>query len=116
MVQKTIVSLTDDLDGTDADETMAFGLDGAAYEIDLSEKNATILREALAPYVEKARRAGGAARPARGAKPGRSRRRGGSGNGTSSAVREWARANGYTVNDRGRMAASVVKAYEAANA
>ena len=50
MAQKTIVSLIDDLDGTEADETVRFGLDSVQYEIDLSEKNATTLREALAPF------------------------------------------------------------------
>jgi hypothetical protein len=55
-VAKTvIVKLTDDLTGGDADETVAFAVDGRGYEIDLSAANAAALREALQPYVAKAR-------------------------------------------------------------
>jgi hypothetical protein len=117
MAQKTIVSLIDDLDGSEADETAGFGLDGVTYEIDLSEKNATTLREALAPFVATARRTGGrtarrtsttataTARPAA--------RSGGSDE--TAAIREWARNNGHTVSDRGRIAATVIDAYRKAH-
>lgn len=57
MVRKNVIMLFDDLDGKAADETVRFGLDGARYEIDLSESNATALREALWPFVAMARRA-----------------------------------------------------------
>ena len=57
------VVLADDLDGSEAEETVEFGLDGAFYEIDLSEDNAERLRDALAEYVEHARRSGGRKRP-----------------------------------------------------
>lgn len=63
MAQKLIVKLTDDIDGGDADETISFSLDGKSYEIDLSEKNAAALRQAFAPYLEKARAAGRQAAP-----------------------------------------------------
>ena len=53
MARTLVVTLTDDLDGGDADETVTFGLDGKSYEIDLSEANAEKLRKALAPFVEK---------------------------------------------------------------
>ena len=49
MAQKINVILVDDLDGSDAVETVSFGLDGSQYEIDLSKKNAEVLRKALAP-------------------------------------------------------------------
>ena len=52
MAQKTVVSLIDDLDQSEADETVGFGLDGVSYEIDLSEKNAHMLRDVLSDYVE----------------------------------------------------------------
>jgi Lsr2 len=111
MAQKTIVSLIDDLDGGDADESVAFGLDGATYDIDLSEKNASTLREALAPFIASARRTGGrATRRASGATP---RRSGGSDD--TGAIREWARAQGHTVSDRGRIASSIVEAYKNAH-
>ena len=44
MAQKVMVTLVDDLDGSEAGETVEFGLDGAFYEIDLSEGNAERLR------------------------------------------------------------------------
>jgi hypothetical protein len=70
MAKTVIVKLTDDLDGADADETVLFSLDGKSYEIDLSAANATRLRGALRPFVEKARASGGSTgarqpRPAR---------------------------------------------------
>ena len=40
MAQTIVVKLVDDMDGGDADETVAFGLDGKSYEIELSKKNA----------------------------------------------------------------------------
>jgi hypothetical protein len=55
MAKQTIVKLTDDIDGTSADETVVFSVDGKAYEIDLSKKNAQALRNALQPYVDAAR-------------------------------------------------------------
>jgi nucleoid-associated protein Lsr2 len=106
VAQRVHIVLEDDLDGSTADETVTFGLDGVTYEIDLSKKNAAKLRDALAGYVGVARRV-----PGRGA-----RRRGRSGSGPSaSQVREWARAHGYEVSDRGRVPADVRAAYDAAS-
>ncbi|MDP9777991.1 hypothetical protein J2S58_001614 [Nakamurella flavida] len=117
----TTVSLVDDLDGTDADESVSFGLDGTAYEIDLNDANAQRLREALGVYVEHARRVdgrraaaprararaarGGSAKPARTA-PDREQ---------TAAIREWARSNGHEVSERGRLSAAVIEAYQAAH-
>ena len=71
MAKTVVVKLTDDMDGGDADETIHFALDGRSYEIDLSAGNAAALRDALKPYMEKGRTAGGAARsrPARPSRP-----------------------------------------------
>ena len=112
MAQKTIVSLIDDLSGEEADETVRFGLDGAQYEIDLSEKNATKLRESLAPFVSAARRAGGRTSSSRRSRSS-SRRSGGTDR--TADIREWARSNGYTVSDRGRIASNIVEAYDKAH-
>ena len=113
MARKTVVSLVDDIDGTKADETVSFGLDGVTYEVDLSEKNAAILRESIASFVGSGRRTGGRAKRGRpvGA-GGQSRRAAGDHN---QDVRKWARENGYTVSDRGRIAAEIVDAYEKAH-
>jgi hypothetical protein len=110
VAQKTLVILEDDIDGGEADETVTFALDGTTYEIDLNEKNADALRDAFAPYVGAARKAGRgrvvAARPRRSssARPA-----------DLTAVREWARANGHQVSDRGRISAQIQDAYDAAH-
>ncbi|WP_324650398.1 Lsr2 family protein [Georgenia sp. H159] len=115
MVQKVMVTLIDDVDGSPADETVLFSLDGVSYEIDLTSDNAAKLRDALAPWVGHARRAGG--RKATGG--GGTRRTRGSGRsggaGDAAKIREWARENGYTVSERGRIPAEVTEAYAKAN-
>jgi hypothetical protein len=55
MAKTVIVKLTDDLDGGDADETVLFALDGRSYEIDVSSANASRIRDAFKPFIEKAR-------------------------------------------------------------
>src|SRR5215213_2239381 len=107
MAQKVTVLLVDDIDGGSADETVSFSLDGVSYEIDLSTKNAKTFRDALAQYVGQARRVGG--RSARGT------RRGGGGDNRTAEIREWARKNGHKVNERGRIPAAVVEAYDKAH-
>jgi hypothetical protein len=108
MAQRVNVVLVDDLDGSDADETVTFGIDGTEYEIDLSAGNATKLRDALGLYVGHGRRVGG--RRKRG--PGRTAAKSVA---TPAEIREWARANGWDVPDRGRVATEVREAYEAAH-
>jgi hypothetical protein len=108
MAQITEVRLVDDLDGGEAAESVAFSLDGKFYEIDLSEKHAAALRDAFAPFVGSARRAGGApvaSRPRMSARAGRSREE-------TAAIREWANTNGHEVSARGRIPAAVLEAYE----
>jgi hypothetical protein len=119
MATLTTVTLVDDLDGSEAAESVAFALDGVSYEIDLSEENAEKLREALAGYVAGARRVDGTrrtgrAKPAKPAKPARGSRTAPDREQTA-AVREWARANGYEVSERGRLSATVLAAFEAAH-
>jgi hypothetical protein len=114
VAQKVQVILTDDVDGGEADETVQFALDGVSYEIDLSEDNAEALREALAPYVEAARRVGG--RSTRRTSAPKAPARPASERVDLSDVRAWARENGYQVSDRGRVSSEVRAAYEAANA
>src|SRR5690242_1999166 len=98
MAQKVTVTLVDDLDGTEAEETVEFGLDGAAYQIDLSEDNAERLREALAEYVDHARRSGGRKRVnARPTAPGRPARPASADREQNQAIRAWARKQGMKV-------------------
>jgi Lsr2 len=111
MAQKVQTLLIDDLDGGQAEGTVRFGLDGTEYEIDLSAKHAEAMREALEPYVNAARRASGSA--AR--RPGRNGRRTTTAAGSdSTAVREWAKAQGMEVKDRGRVPAELVVKFKAA--
>jgi hypothetical protein len=47
MAQKVQVMLVDDVDGSEASESVSFGSDGTTYELDLSEKNAKKLGDEL---------------------------------------------------------------------
>lgn len=110
MAQKVQIILEDDLDGSEATETISFALDGTNYEIDLNDENAAALRDALATYVGHARKVSSSRRG------GGRRTSGASSNGPSAAeVRAWAKENGYTVPDRGRIPADVRSAYDAAH-
>mgnify|MGYP003297761610 CR=1 FL=1 len=85
---------------------------GVDYEIDLSEKHAGELRNALSLYIGHGRRTGG-------------RRRKSPAGGTAKAsapdgpaaseIRTWARENGFDVPERGRVSAEVREAYAAAH-
>jgi hypothetical protein len=108
VAQKVQVLLVDDLDGGEAEDTVRFGLDRVEYEIDLSAEHAEALRRTLAPFVGAARRSRATGRPARGG-----RRASASGLDTTQ-VREWARAQGIEVKDRGRIPAEVVERFKAA--
>ena len=116
MAQRTQVILVDDLNGETLPDgqgqTVTFGLDGTNYEIDLNKDNADELREAFKRYVEAARKvSGGRGRPANsntGRRTAETRQ-------DTSAVREWAKAHGHEVNERGRISKTVLDAYEAAH-
>jgi hypothetical protein len=115
MARKLEVQLLDDIDGSKADETLKFGLDGTLYEVDLNAKHADQLRKSLATYVLKGRRVGrGGITAGRGrgqrpavAAPARSDRE------QNQAIREWAKSKGLEVSDRGRIPASIVEQYQA---
>ncbi len=110
MAQKVSVLLVDDIDGSDANETIPFGLDGTHYEIDLNSDHAQELRERLSRYVKAARKVtGSASRPARA-------RRTTANDAKNKEIRNWARERGLDVNDRGRIPADIMAQYEAENA
>lgn len=116
MARRIVHQLVDDLDGSVLEvgegETVLFSLDGVAYEIDLTQENAAALRDALAPYVAAARSVSRASSPSSGGNA-RPRRR--SGQRDYTAIRAWAKENGHTVSERGRVPASVLEAYDAAH-
>lgn len=109
MVHKVQTLFIDDLDGSAAEATVRFGLDGTEYEIDLNAGNARALRDALARYVEVARRSPGSAvrRPVRARKPAAH-------GGNSTEVRDWAKSQGIDVKDRGRIPAELVVKFKEA--
>jgi hypothetical protein len=111
MATRTLVTIQDDLDGSKGAESVSFGLDGRAYEIDLAPQNKAKLENALAPYLAAARKTTLSSRAAG------SRIAGGSGLGTEKlqTIRAWAAAQGLDVAARGRIAASVIDAYHAAH-
>lgn len=110
MARKIQVDLVDDIDGSTADETLKFGLDGTPYEIDLNAKHADKLRSTLAKYVTKARRLGRggvvATNRGRGQAPARTDRE------QNQAIRDWAKAKGLDVSARGRIPANIVEQYQ----
>ena len=108
MAKRVITTLEDDLDGSEAIETINFSIDGTEYEIDLNDAHATELRGAMNKYTSVARKTTGRARPAR--KPGA-----GIGGSDTKAVRAWAIENGIAISSRGRVQADVVARYEAAH-
>jgi hypothetical protein len=108
MAQKVNIVLVDDIDGSEATETVTFGLDGSSYEIDLNDAHAASLREAMSGYVGHARKVTGGARRA-------ARRTSSGGASNTKEVREWAKANGYDVSERGRVSGDIKAAYDAAH-
>ncbi|MDO5661884.1 MAG: Lsr2 family protein [Brachybacterium sp.] len=104
MARKTFVELIDDIDGSKAEETVSFSLDGVSYEIDLTTDNAQKLRNDVGQWTDKARRVAGR------------RQRGAVARGEDTGkIRQWARDNGYDVSDRGRISGEIREAYRQAH-
>jgi len=101
VASRTFIEVTDDLDGSKADETLHFSLEGAEFEIDLSKVHADGLRAALDPYMRAGRKTGGR-------RDGRRRSQGASVDKDQiKAMRDWAKSQGLKVSDRGRVSADV---------
>jgi hypothetical protein len=113
MAQKTQVTLVDDIDGSDATQTVTFAFQGTSYEIDLNDEHAASIEESFAEWMKAARKTAGA-RGAASPRAGAVRSGGGGAKRTDlDAVRAWARDNGHAVADRGRVKQSVLEAYDA---
>ena len=113
MAQKVIREFIDDIDGSEAERTFTFAVDGTNYEIDLSSQNIKEFNEAIAGFVESARkvkasRTGRRAYKTSSSDSGRSREQ-------TQAIREWARQQGHSINDRGRIPASIQQAFDQAH-
>jgi hypothetical protein len=115
VAQRTVVQLTDDLDGKaiaeGKGETVRFGVDGQDYEIDLGVKNAQALRDVIGKYVAAGRRVGGGSRGGR-SRSASARTR----DYDPKAVRAWAEAQGLEVSTRGRVPSDLVTKFQEANA
>lgn len=109
MAQKVQTLLIDDLDGSDAEGAVIFGLDGTQYEIDLSTDHAKELRTTLARYIDAGRKVAGTARRA-----GQNGRKTPASSINNTAVRTWAKAQGLEVKERGRVSADILAQYRAA--
>ncbi|MEV4417997.1 Lsr2 family protein [Catellatospora sp. NPDC049609] len=113
MARREIVTLEDDLDGSEGDvRTVKFGFEGVSYEIDLGPANHDKLALALAPFVAAARKENGRRGASSSVKP--KELSAAEQRAFNQRVREWAKAQGQEVNDRGRVAAKIVEAYKAA--
>jgi hypothetical protein len=111
MAQKIQTLFIDDIDGSEAEGTVRFSLDGTDYEIDLSAVHTADLRAALAPFIAASRKVPGAVR-----RPGRAGRKAAAGGISTTEIREWARTQGIEVKDRGRVPAGIVARYREATA
>lgn len=114
MAKQVFTKIVDDLDGNEADETVAFAIDGIAYEIDLSSKHAATLREFLSTYQQAGTRMGRVGQAAQI----RSYRSAGTpsvaaNREVNQKIRLWAAENGYELNERGRIPQHIVDAYDA---
>ncbi|MEW2581058.1 histone-like nucleoid-structuring protein Lsr2 [Streptomyces syringium] len=110
MAQKIITVYTDDLTGEETGDasTHTFSIDGIEYEIDLGLDSYEHMLQAFGPFVKAARRK---------SKGRKSRVRGPAAQSKedAAAIRTWAKGNGYTVKDRGRVPADIREAYARAN-
>lgn len=109
MAKTTTITITDDIDSSPNAESYEFSYDGTTYSIDLSKKNKSAMDKALKPYLEVATKVSGRRSGRRGATRSSGGRRSDLG-----AVRDWARASGHEVSDRGRISQGVQDAYDAA--
>ena len=116
MAKQTVIRMTDDLDGSEATQTVDFSYRGKTYSIDLNDANASDFDDALAPYVTAAEKTGGgrsSSRSSSGRRAAAPSQRS-SGDVDPKAVRAWAEANGVAVSPRGRIKADVLEQYRAA--
>ncbi len=115
MAKQTVIHMTDDLDGSEATQTVDFSYRGKTYSIDLNDSNASDFDDALAPYITAAEKAGDGHSSSRssGRRAAAPRQRS-SGDVDPKAVRAWAEANGVAVSPRGRIKADVLEQYRAA--
>lgn len=114
MAQQVKITLTDDIDGSEASQTISFSFNEKAFEIDLNDDHAEQLREALEPFMKAGRSFKGGRRA--NASTARTGRGGSRSKEELTAIREWATQNGLDVSARGRISQKILDAYTEANA
>jgi hypothetical protein len=110
MAKQIIERLVDDIDGSEATQSVTFGVDGLAYQIDLNDEHANELRAKLSSFIGVARRVRH--------EPGHARSRAGGATADkdrNAAIRQWALDEGVELPSRGRIAGAVQAAYDAAD-
>jgi hypothetical protein len=117
MARKVLVEVVCDICGAVADNATdtQFSFAGQTYKVDLCDDHLAQFGQAVQPFVDAAevvpagRRAiaVGATRPALHRAPTRRDPK------QTGAIREWARANGFNLSDRGRIPSEVEAAYNA---
>lgn len=107
MATRITTTLIDDLDGSEAAETLVFALDGESFAIDLNKDNAAAMRASMEMYVSAARKykPKGASTPGRKAKD--------DSKPSSKEVRAWAQENGIQISPRGRIKEAILEQYSA---
>jgi hypothetical protein len=113
MAQRIVLS--DDLDGSEATQTLHYTVDGQEYEIDLSEENVQRFHEALEPFVSKSREVVRQPQPARRSRGDGRRRSSASGREDIPQIRAWAESQGMDVSARGRVKKEIIDAYDQAH-
>lgn len=103
-MKKTQVIMIDDIDKSEAADTVSFSFKGVSYEIDLSAEHIAEMTEDFEKWISAGRRVGGRARRGTARPQGPSRSR---------LIREWAHERGIEVNDRGRIPTEIANAYDA---
>lgn len=112
MSKQVTIDLVDDIDGSEAEVTVSFRVEGKDYEIDLSATNAQKFHDVLSIYIKAGRKV---SRPTRW-REGKSYDNLTDQAATPSSIRVWAKRNGYSMNSRGRIPARILEAYERASA
>jgi nucleoid-associated protein Lsr2 len=116
MTKATVEVLVDDLDGTEAVETVWLGWNGDWRELELSKKNLAALTRALDRYWNVSRPVAAGKQAQRRSRPNAARpHRSIKTKPDPKLIRVWATDNGIEVRARGRIPADVVRRYNDAH-
>lgn len=101
MAKRTVEYMLSDLSGEDGASTVNFGLDGASYEVDLTDAEAKEFRDFLTRYADAGRKVAGSRRPTSGTQKKE-----------TAAIRQWASEQGIEVPARGRIPNEIIRKFE----